>query len=87
MFRELIMCLYDFAANNDLNVEFYVKKDECTFVLQNRERTWVYNNTIQKEHIIYSSFDAKQYAEYTVNRVRGKLLDKGVIQLHKKEGE
>lgn len=80
MFKDLIIRLYEFAAYNDLNVEFYVTKDECTFVLQNSERTWLYNYTIQKEHIIYSSFDSVQYAEYMVGRVRAKLLDKGVIQ-------
>ena len=80
MFKELISELYDFASDYDLNVVFYITNDECTFVLQNSERTWMYNYTIQKEHIIYSSFDSVQYAEYAVNRVREKLIDKGVIQ-------
>lgn len=79
MFKEVISQLYDFAHDNDLYIEFRITNDECEFVLQNRDRTWGYNIIIQKEHIVYSSFDSIQYAEYVVNRVREKLLDKGAI--------
>lgn len=79
MFKEVISQLYDFASDNDLYIEFRITNDECTFVLQNRDRTWGYNRIIQKEHIAYSSFDSIQYAEYVVDRVREKLLAKGCI--------
>ena len=79
MFKELISKLYDFASDNDLYIEFRVTNDECTFVLQDSDRTWGYNRVIAKEHVIYSSFDSIQYAEYVVNLVREKLLAKGVI--------
>jgi hypothetical protein len=80
MFKEVISQLYDFAHDNDLYIEFRITNDECAFVLQDRDRTWAYNRIIHKEHIAYSSFDSIQYAEYVVNRVREKLLAKGVIE-------
>lgn len=79
MFKEVISQLYDFAHDNDLYIEFRITNDECTFVLQNRDRTWGYNRIILREDVAWFNADPTQYAEMVVDRAREKLLAKGVI--------
>ena len=79
MFDLLISRLQDFAADNNLILEFAATENELAYTIQDTYRAWGYGRVVSRAQYEMYAGDRTYLVEYEISRLRRRLRESRLI--------